>query len=155
MSNWKAMIIILIAELMKKALYIMGQYFTKPYDRFGENVKDKSDLSNYAAKADIKGAREVDTSIIALKTNLSILKAEVDKTDVERVETFPVYSSKLGDIVNNEFVKKTVYDKLAAKVNNIDISRFVLKSKRDIDKSSQGKKINNADNICLIIVDFL
>ena len=125
---------------MKKALYIMGQYFTKPYDRFGENVKDKSDLSNYAAKADIKGAREVDTSIIALKTNLSILKAEVDKTDVERVETFPVYSSKLGDIVNNEFVKKTVYDKLAAKVNNIDISRFVSKSKHDIDKSSQGKK---------------
>ena len=100
------MIIILIAELMKKALYIMDQYFTKPYDRFGENVKDKSDLSNCAAKADIKGAREVDTSSIALKTNLSILKAEVDKTDVERVETFPVYSSKLGDIVNNEFVKK-------------------------------------------------
>ena len=125
---------------MKKALYIMGQYFTKPYDRFGENVKDKSDLSNCAAKADIKGAREVDTSSIALKTNLSILKAEVDKTDVERVETFPVYSSKLGDIVNNEFVKKTVYDKLAAKVNNIDISRFVSKSKHDIDKSSQGKK---------------
>ena len=52
-------------------------------------------------------------------------------------------------------LKKTVYDKLAAKVNNIDISRFVLKSKRDIDKSSQGKKVNNADNICLIIVDFL
>ena len=106
MSNWKTMIIILIAELMKKALYIMSYYFIKPYDRFGGNVKVKLDFSNYAAKADLKGAREVDTSSIALKTNLSILKAEVDQTDVERVETFPVYSSKLGDIANNEIVKK-------------------------------------------------
>ena len=81
-------------------------------------------MSNYAAKADLKGAREVDTSSIALKTNLSILKAEVDQTDVERVETFPVYSSKLGDIANNEIVKKTVYDNLAAKVNNVDTSSF-------------------------------
>ena len=81
-------------------------------------------MSNYAAKADLKGPREVDTSSIALKTNLSILKAEVDQTDVERVETFPVYSSKLGDIANNEIVKKTVYDKLAAKVNNVDTSSF-------------------------------
>ena len=81
-------------------------------------------MPHYAAKADLKGAREVDTSSIALKTNLSILKAEVDQTDVERVETFPVYSSKLGDIANNEIVKKTVYDKLAAKVNNVDTSSF-------------------------------
>ena len=41
--------------------------------------------------------------------------------------------SKSNDVVNNDVVKKTVYDKLAAKVNNIDISGFVLKTKYDTD----------------------
>ena len=43
--------------------------------------------------------------------------------------------SKSNDVVNNDVVKKTVYDKLVAKVNNIDISGFVLKTKYDTDKS--------------------
>ena len=37
--------------------------------------------------------------------------------------------------------KKTVYDKLVAKVNNIDISGFVLKTKYDTDKSDLEKII--------------
>ena len=41
--------------------------------------------------------------------------------------------------------KKTVYDKLSAKVNNIDSSKFVLKAKYDTDKSNLEKKISNAD----------
>ena len=32
-------------------------------------------------------------------------------------------------------LKKTVYDKLVTKVNNIDTSRFALKTKYDTDKS--------------------
>ena len=32
-------------------------------------------------------------------------------------------------------LKKTVYNKLVAKVNNIDISGFILKTTYDIDKS--------------------
>ena len=43
--------------------------------------------------------------------------------------------SKSNDVVNSDVVKKTVYDKLVAKVNNIDISGFVLKTKYDTDKS--------------------
>ena len=43
--------------------------------------------------------------------------------------------SKSNDAVNNDVVKKTVYDKLVAKVNNIDISGFVLKTKYHTDKS--------------------
>ena len=39
----------------------------------------------------------------------------------------PVDLSKLSDAVKNDVVKKTVYDKLLAKVNNIDTSDFVLK----------------------------
>ena len=34
--------------------------------------------------------------------------------------------SKLSDVVKNDVLKKTVYDKLVAKVNNIDTSDFVL-----------------------------
>ena len=37
----------------------------------------------------------------------------------------PVDLSKLSDIVKNNVVKKTVYDKLVAKVNSIDSSAFV------------------------------
>ena len=37
-------------------------------------------------------------------------------------------------------VKKAVYDKLAAKVNNIDTSDFVLKTKYDAGKTELEKK---------------
>ena len=35
--------------------------------------------------------------------------------------------SKLSDVVKNNVVEKDVYDKLVAKVNNIDTSEFALK----------------------------
>ena len=47
--------------------------------------------------------------------------------------------------MNNEVLKKIVYNKLAAKVNNIDTSGFVLKTKYDIYKSSLEKKIIDAE----------
>ena len=39
------------------------------------------------------------------------------------------------------FLKKSVYDKLAAKINNIDTSDFVLKTKYQTDKTELEKKI--------------
>ena len=51
--------------------------------------------------------------------------------------------SKLSDVVKNDVVKKTVYDKLAAKVNNIDTSAFVLKTKYQTDKAELEKKISD------------
>ena len=38
-----------------------------------------------------------------------------------------------------------MYDKLATKVDNIDTSGFVLKTKHHTDKSDLQKKINDAD----------
>ena len=38
-------------------------------------------------------------------------------------------------------LKKTVYDKLAAKVNNIDTTDFVLKTKYQTGKTELEKKI--------------
>ena len=49
--------------------------------------------------------------------------------------------SKLSDVVKNDVVKKAAYDKLAAKVNNIDTSDFVLKTKYQPDKAELEKKI--------------
>ena len=45
----------------------------------------------------------------------------------------PVDLSKLSDVVKNDVIKKAEYNKLA-KVNNIDTSRFILKTKYDADK---------------------
>ena len=53
----------------------------------------------------------------------------------------PVDLSKLSDVVKNDVVKKTEYDKLVGKVNNIDTSKFVLKTKYDADKSELENKI--------------
>ena len=45
MSNVKAMIIHLIAGWIKKSLYKMSQYFSKPYEPFGRDINVKVDLS--------------------------------------------------------------------------------------------------------------
>ena len=97
----------------------MRQYFPKPFKSFGGNINAKVDLSNYAAKADIKNVTHADTSNFALKTNLTSLKTEVDKLDIDKLLPVPVDLSKLSDAVKNDVVKKAVDDKLAAKVNNI------------------------------------
>ena len=53
----------------------------------------------------------------------------------------PVDVSKLSDVVKNDVVKKTVYDKLVAKVNNTNTSHSVLKTKYQTDKTELEKKI--------------
>ena len=53
----------------------------------------------------------------------------------------PVNLSKLSDVVKNVVVKKDIYDKLVTKVNSIDTSGFVLKTKYDTGKSELENKI--------------
>ena len=125
----------------------MSQYFPKPFRNFGGNINVKVDLSNYATKTDLKNATHVDTSSFALKTNLANLKTEVDKLDIDKLVPVPVDLSKLSDVVKNDVVKKTVYDKLVAKVNNIDTSDFVLKTKYNTDETELEKKIPDVCNL--------
>ena len=106
----------------------MSQYFPKPYEPFGGDINVKVDLSNYATKADTQNVSHVDTSSFALKTNLPSLKTQVDKLDIDKLVPVPVDLSKLSDVVKNDVIKKASYDKLVAKVNNIDTSGFVLKT---------------------------
>ena len=53
----------------------------------------------------------------------------------------PVDLGILCDFVNNDVFKKAVYDKLVTKVNNIDTSRFVLKTKCQTHKEELKNKI--------------
>ena len=50
-------------------------------------------------------------------------------------------------MVENEVVKKDVYDKLDAKVNNIDTSRLVLETKYDADKSELENEIPDTSGL--------
>ena len=77
----------------------------------------------------------------ALKANLASLKTEVDKLGIEKLAPVPVDLIKLSDVVKNDVVKKAAYDKLVAKVNNVDTSDFVLKAKYQTDKTELEKKI--------------
>ena len=55
--------------------------------------------------------------------------------------------SKLSDVVKNDVIKKAEYNKLVNKVNNIDTSRFILKTKYDADKIELEKKIPDTSNL--------
>ena len=123
----------------------MSQYLPKPYQSFGGDINVKVDLSNYATKTDLKNATGVDTFKLAAKSNLASLKAEIAKLDIDKLIPAPVDLSKLSDVAKNDVVKKTVCDKLPAKVNKIDISGFVLKTKYDTGKLDLEKKISDAD----------
>ena len=81
-----------------------------------------------------------------MKTNLASLKTEVDKLDIDKLAPICADLSKLSDAVKN-VVKKAVYDKLVAKVNNIDTSDFVLKTKYHTDKTELEKTIPDVSNL--------
>ena len=99
------------------------------------------DLPSSTTKTDLIKATGIDTANLALKSNLAAkVKAEVDKVDVDKLKSALVDKSKLSDVVNNEMVKRNVYDKLLAKVNEIDTIGFILKTEYDTDKLSLEKK---------------
>ena len=125
----------------------MSQNFPKSYEPFGGDINVKVDLSNYVSKADIKNISHVDTSSFAINSNLANLKTEVDKLDIDKLVPVPVDLSKLSNVVKTDVVKKTVHDKLVAKVNSIEISAFGLKTKYDTDKSEIEYKIPGTSNL--------
>ena len=106
----------------------MSEYFPET-KYFRGKVKVKLNLSNYAAKKDLKNAADVDTSrfaktfelpnlksdedkwdIVKLKnipTNLNNLQSKIDKLDVDKLDTVPVNLSKLRDVVKMISLKKT------------------------------------------------
>ena len=66
----------------KRVYYKMSYY--PPYKSSSNNVKVELDLTNYATKMDLKNIIHVDVSSFVSKTNLAVLKSEVDKIDVHK-----------------------------------------------------------------------
>ena len=61
---------------------------------FGGDINIKVDISNYATNK-FKKAVGIETFNLTLKSNLTKLKSEVDKIDVNKLKTVPVVLSKL------------------------------------------------------------
>ena len=104
-------------------------------------------MSNHATKTDLKSATGIDTSSFAKKVDLSNLKSNVDKLDIDKLKNVPANNlsnlkskvdkldvdklvpvptdlSKLIDVVKNDVVKK---DKVEHKTPNILILLSILK----------------------------
>ena len=96
-------------------------------------------MSSYATKANFKRATEVDTSYLVAKLDLASLKVEVDKIDVDKLKTVLVDLSKLSNVVENEIVKKSVSDKLVAKLDAFYTIKLVLRSKYDTENLNLEK----------------
>ena len=88
----------------------MIQYFPKPYEYPGINIKIQLDIFKYMTKANLKEAASVNTSILTKKSDVSILKPDVDKRDKDKLKTTPL----------ERCCQKTVYDKLVIKLNAVD-----------------------------------
>ena len=129
----------------------MSDYFRRRHKRFDGDISVKVDLSNYATKTDLKNVSHVDVSSFALKSNLASLMTEVDKIDADNLKTVPVDLAKLSNVVKNDVIKKTEYDKLAAKVNGIDNTKFVSRTKYEKDGSDFEDKINKIDKKYLML----
>ena len=54
---------------------------------------------------------------------------------------------KLSNIVKNDVVKKTDYNKLVTKVDNIDTTGFVLKTKYTTDKPEEKKIVKKVSDM--------
>ena len=116
----------------------MSEYFPKP-NSSGRRATVEKDLSNYAAKADLKNATSVHTSKFAKKVDLASLKSKVDKLgidklekgptglnsqkskvdklDVDKLGPVPVNLSKILDVIKHDVIKKDVYN---AKIKKIE-----------------------------------
>ena len=57
--------------------------------------------------------------LVNVPTTLNDLKTKVDDLDVGTLKTVPVDWNKLNGVVNNEVIKKTKFNILETKVNNL------------------------------------
>ena len=136
----------------------MSEYFPEPKSL--EKVKFELDLYNYATKTNLKNATGINTLSFAKKvdltslksndnklnidklknvpTNLINMKSKVDKLDVNKLLPAPVDLSKLSCVIKNDVVKKDVYN---AKIKNIedkitDITNLATKTTLNANKMS-------------------
>ena len=101
-------------------------------------------------KADLRGATSINASMLASKTDLANLQTQLVSLHVNKLKTVPADLSKLCNVVDNDVIKKTVYNQLFTKVNAIDTkisgtSELITKPQYDSDQQSLEKKIEQKD----------
>ena len=97
----------------------------------------------------------VDVSTYASKTNLAALKTEVDKIDTDKLKTVPNDLAKLSNVVKNDVAKKTDYNMLKSKVDGIDVSKYVGRTKCETDGKAIYDKIDAVEKKILVLTDFV
>ena len=140
----KKLLVVFMIENYKRLIYKMSNYFP-PHSNSGGKIKVELDLSNYAIKDDVKNITHVDVSSYASKTNLAALKTEVDETDIDKLKTVPNDLAKLSNVVKNDVVKRTTYNTLKNKVDAIDTSGFVRRTKFATDTNALDDKIDKVE----------
>ena len=73
---------------------------------YSTHNEGKSVVSNYATKTDLKNISHIDASSLALKSNLSSLKTEVDKLDIDKLTPVPKDLAKLSNVVKMMLLKR-------------------------------------------------
>ena len=63
--------------------------------------------------------------------------------DIDKLTPVPYDLTKLSNVVRNDVVKKTEYDRLISKVNGIDTTHFVSRTKYEKDGSELERKISD------------
>ena len=79
-----------IWKYFRKGLLSKG-HLHKPNNHRKSEIKTWLDLSNFATNYDLKKATGVDTSEFVKKVDLANLKCEVNKLDVDKLTTVPVF----------------------------------------------------------------
>ena len=120
----------------------MTTYY-RPYKSSTNNIKVELDLTNHATKTDLKNITHTDVINFASKTNLSALKTEVNKIDVDKLKTVPDDLAKLSNVVKNEVVKNT----------DFSADNYVTRTKFSTDTNALDDKIDKVDKKFLIYLD--
>ena len=136
----------------------MSTYYP-PYKSSSKNIKVELDLTNYATETDLKNITHTDVSSFASKTNLSALKTEVDKINIDKLKTVLDDLAKLSNVVKNEVVKETDFSaddyvkktKFSGDINSLDDKIDKVEKKIPDVSSLETKKnvamlVKNLDN---------
>ena len=81
-------------------------YFPEPYSHSENKIKFELDWPNCIANSDLKGAAGIDTSKFAKKADLASIKLNVDRLDIDKLETTQVDLSKLSNKIKVMLLKR-------------------------------------------------
>ena len=82
-------------------------------------IYKRSYFPEHATKSDLKNATGIDTLKFVKEVDLASLKSDADKLDTNKVKIVLADLYKLSNIVENNAVKKSVYDELVKKVKAV------------------------------------